>query len=158
MGHAPLPDLGTHFGCQIAATACGSSAASADQTGRRRKKPAFAPEHVTCSSGMLRPSFLPRNDAGLVGQYNATLAGTTLAPGIGRSLIGLFWLRTFEPSRILFVDADELDQVFDSEVSECLDAVVSGAIDPDDAVLDLHVTGDVSQPVFVLRRGARRHV
>ncbi len=63
-------------------------------------------------------------------------------------MIGLFWLRTFEPSRILFVDADELDQVFDSEVSECLDAVVYGAIDPDDAVLDLHVTGDVSQPVF----------
>ena len=67
----------------------------------------------------------------------------------GNRLIGLFWLPAFEPSRILFVDADELDQVFDSEVSECLDAVVSGAIDPDDAVLDLHVTGDVSQPVFV---------
>jgi hypothetical protein len=91
----------------------------------------------------------PKNDAGLIGQYNAALAGTTLAPGLSRSSVGLFWLRTFEPGWILFVYAGELDQVFDSEVSECLDAVVSGAIDPDYAVLDLHVTGDVSEPVFV---------
>ncbi len=67
----------------------------------------------------------------------------------GNRLIGLFWLPAFEPSRILFVDADELDQVFDSEVGEGLVASFSGAIDPDDAVLDLHLTGDVSQPVFV---------
>ena len=34
----------------------------------------------------------------------------------GSRLIGLFWFPGFEPSRIFFVDADELDQVFDSEV------------------------------------------
>ena len=32
---------------------------------------------------------------------------------------------------------------------ECLDAIFSDAMDPDDAVLELHLTGDVSQPVFV---------
>ena len=55
----------------------------------------------------------------------------------------------FEPSRVFFVDADEFDQVFDSEVGECLDAAFFDAIDPDDAVLDLHLTGDVSQPAFI---------
>ncbi len=67
----------------------------------------------------------------------------------GNSSIGLFRLPAFEPSRIFFVDADELDQVFDSEVGECLDTIFPGVIDPDDAVLDLHPTGDVSQPVCV---------
>src|SRR5258708_26170980 len=67
----------------------------------------------------------------------------------GSRLIGLLWLPAFEPSRIFFVEADELDQVFDSEVGECLDAIFSDAIDPDDTVLDLHFTGDVSQPAFV---------
>ena len=60
-----------------------------------------------------------------------------------------FWLPAFEPSRILFVYADKLDQVFDSEVGECLDAIFFDAINADDAVLNLHLTGDVSQPVFV---------
>jgi predicted deacylase len=44
---------------------------------------------------------------------------------------------------------DEFDQVLDSEARECLDAIFSDVTDPDDAVLDLHLTGDVSQPVFV---------
>ena len=48
-----------------------------------------------------------------------------------------------------FVDADELDQVFDSEVCECLDSKFSDAMDPDDAVLELHATRDVSKPVLV---------
>jgi len=76
----------------------------------------------------------------------------------GNRLIGLFWLPAFEPSRIPFVDADELDQVFDSEVGECLDAIFFGIIDPDDAVLDLHPTGDVSQPVFVFAEILRNTV
>ena len=72
------------------------------------------------------------------------------ASGVGRRLIGLFGLPALEPSRIFFVHPDELDQVFDTEVGERLDAIFSDAIDPDDAVLDLHFTGDVPQPVFVL--------
>ena len=67
----------------------------------------------------------------------------------GSRLIELFWFPGFEPSRVFFVDADELDQVFDSEVCECLDSKFSDAMDPDDAVLELHLTRDVSQPVFV---------
>jgi arginyl-tRNA synthetase len=43
-----------------------------------------------------------------------------------------------------------IDQVFDTEVGERLDTVFSDAIDPDDAILDLHFVGDVPQPVFVL--------
>jgi len=57
-------------------------------------------------------------------------------------------LPPFEPGRIFVVDADELDQVFDSEVCECQDATFSDAIDPDDAILDLHLADNVSQPLF----------
>ena len=68
----------------------------------------------------------------------------------GVRLIGLFGLPALEPSRIFFVHPDELDEVFDTEVGERLDAIFSDAIDLDDTVLDLHFTGDVPQPVFVL--------
>ena len=44
---------------------------------------------------------------------------------------------------VFLVEPDELDQVFDPEVGERLDAVFSDAIDPDGAVLDLHFIGDV---------------
>lgn len=53
---------------------------------------------------------------------------------------------------VFLVELDELDQVFDSEVGERLDAVFSDAIDPDDAVFDLHFYGDVAQPVFFYTR------
>jgi hypothetical protein len=73
-----------------------------------------------------------------------------LASGAGRKLFGLFGRRpALKQSRTFFVHPDELDQVFDAEVRERLDAVFSDAIDPDDAVLDLHFVGDVPQPVFV---------
>ncbi|WOH75524.1 hypothetical protein RX330_10650 [Bradyrhizobium sp. NDS-1] len=41
------------------------------------------------------------------------------------------------------------DQVVDSEVSEKLHAVFSGAIAPDSAMFNLHFIGDFSQPVFI---------
>jgi hypothetical protein len=68
---------------------------------------------------------------------------------VGRSLIGLFRWPALKQSRAFFVHTDEFDQVFNSEVGERLDAVFSDAVDPDDAVLDLHFVGDVAQPVFV---------
>jgi hypothetical protein len=49
---------------------------------------------------------------------------------------GSSWLPAFEPSWIFFVYTDELDQVFEPEGGECLDAIFSDAVDPDDAVLD----------------------
>ena len=58
-----------------------------------------------------------------------------------------FWLP--DSTRVLFVEPDQLDEVFDSEVGERLDAVFSDAIDPDDAILDFHFVGDVREPIFV---------
>ena len=148
MGHAPLPGVGTHFGCQIATTVCRLMRLPTKRKARRKLS-----LHAASMMSGVRPACCIRRflqeTCGVGWPVQRHVAGTQLAPGVSRSLIGLFWLRTFEPGRILFVDAGELDQVFDSEVSECLDAVVSGAINPDDAILDLHVTGDVSQPVFV---------
>ena len=45
---------------------------------------------------------------------------------------------------------DELDQALNAEVGERQDAFIADAIDPDDAVLDLHFVGDVPQPILVL--------
>lgn len=45
---------------------------------------------------------------------------------------------------------DELHQVLDPEVGERHDTVFADAIDPDDAVLDVHFIGDIPQPIFVL--------
>ncbi|SIO51629.1 hypothetical protein SAMN05443247_07002 [Bradyrhizobium erythrophlei] len=74
------------------------------------------------------------------------------ASGVGRRLIGLFWRPALKQLRAFLVHPDEFDQVFDSEVSEGLDAMFSDAIDPDGAVFDLHFIGDVSQPVFVFAK------
>ena len=54
-----------------------------------------------------------------------------------------------EQSRVFFVDLDKLDEVFNPEVRKRHDAIFADAIDPDDAVLDIHFAGDVVQPVFV---------
>jgi hypothetical protein len=40
---------------------------------------------------------------------------------------------------------DKLDQVFETKIGEGLDAVFSDAVDPDDAILDLHFVGDIAQ-------------
>ncbi len=50
---------------------------------------------------------------------------------------------------VFFVEPDELDQVFDAKVGERLNTIFADAIDPDQAVLDLHFDGNVAQPVFV---------
>jgi hypothetical protein len=47
----------------------------------------------------------------------------------------------------LFLDFDELDKVFYSEVGEGHDAVIADAVDPDDAVLCVHFIGDVIEDV-----------
>ena len=47
------------------------------------------------------------------------------------------------------MELDKLDEVFNSEVGKRHDAVISDAIDPDDAVLGIHFVGHVPQPVFV---------
>lgn len=44
---------------------------------------------------------------------------------------------------------DQLGQRLDSEVGERHDAVFSDAVDPDDAILDVHFIGHVVQPVLV---------
>lgn len=46
------------------------------------------------------------------------------ASGMGRRWIGLFWRPAFEPGRIFFVHAEEIDQVFDAEVGECRDTIL----------------------------------
>jgi hypothetical protein len=48
------------------------------------------------------------------------------------------------------VDLDEFDESFDAEVGECENAVVSDAIDPDDAVLGIHFESDVVNEVDTL--------
>jgi hypothetical protein len=37
-----------------------------------------------------------------------------------------------------------------------LDALVAEAVDPDDAIFDLHFIGDVAQPVCIPPRGPRQ--
>jgi hypothetical protein len=54
--------------------------------------------------------------------------------------------------RIVFVDFDQIDQVFDAEVGERHLALVVGAIDPDHAVLGLHFNSYIEQPVFVFAK------
>ncbi len=57
-----------------------------------------------------------------------------------------------EEATFLFVDPDELGQIFDPEVGEGEDTVVTNAEHPDDAVLNVHFTGDVAHPLFVLAK------
>ena len=47
---------------------------------------------------------------------------------------------------------DELHQVFDAEVGERLDAILPDAVDPDDAILDLHFDGDIAQQIFIFTK------
>lgn len=47
------------------------------------------------------------------------------------------------------MDFDEFDEGLDSEVGERPDGVVTDAVDPDDAVLDIHFVGNLVQPIFV---------
>lgn len=63
--------------------------------------------------------------------------------------VGSLRLRGSEERRVGFVDFDEFDEGLDSEVGERHDGVVTGAVDPDDAVLDVHFVGDLVQPIFV---------
>jgi hypothetical protein len=54
-----------------------------------------------------------------------------------------------EQRGIVFVHFDEIDQVFDSEVGERDYAVISEAVDPNHAVLGLHIVGYIEEPVLV---------
>lgn len=58
----------------------------------------------------------------------------------------------FEPGRVFFVDAEEIDQVFDTEVGEGLDAILTNAVDPDEAILNLHSDGDIAQQIFIFTK------
>lgn len=51
--------------------------------------------------------------------------------------------------QVRFVEPNQLNEVFDSDVSERLDAVLSDAMDQDDVVLDFHFVGNVPQPIFI---------
>jgi hypothetical protein len=53
---------------------------------------------------------------------------------------------------VFLVYPDEFDQVFDAEVGERHDTVVSDAKDPDKAVLRVHSIGNVPQPVLVFAK------
>lgn len=59
--------------------------------------------------------------------------------GVGRRVTG-------QAVHAFFVEPDQLDQVFDCEVRERLDAVFAEASDSDDPVLGLHFNRDVAQP------------
>lgn len=48
---------------------------------------------------------------------------------------------------VLFMDADQFEQVLEAEVGEGEDAVVIEAMDPDHAVFGLHFIGDFVKPV-----------
>ena len=54
----------------------------------------------------------------------------------------IFWRATLKQLGIFSVHLNGLDEAVDAEVSERLEPVFSGAIDPDGAVLDLHFVGD----------------
>lgn len=71
---------------------------------------------------------------------------------MGRRWIGLFWRPAFEPGRAFFVHPEEIDQVFDAEVGERLDTILPDAVDPDDAILDLHFDGDIAQQIFIFTK------
>ena len=58
----------------------------------------------------------------------------------------------FEPGRVFFVHAEEIDQVFDTEVGEGLDAILTKAVDPDEAILNLHFDGDIAQQIFIFTK------
>ena len=51
--------------------------------------------------------------------------------------------------RVLLSDLDQLDEILDTEVGEREDAIVVKAVDPYDAILDLHFKGDVVQQVYI---------
>ena len=55
---------------------------------------------------------------------------------------------TLEQRRVGFMGFDEIDEVVDSEVGEGQNAVIAEPVDPYDAVLCVHLVGDVVQPVF----------
>jgi hypothetical protein len=65
-------------------------------------------------------------------------------PDLSRFVSGVF------AHRALFSDVDQLDEILDTEVGEREDAIVVKAVDPYDAVLDLHFKGDVVQQVYLL--------
>lgn len=74
------------------------------------------------------------------------------ASGVGRRWIGLFWRAAFEPGRIFFVHAEEIDQVFDAEVGECRDTILPDAVNPDDVILNLHFDDDIAQQIFIFTK------
>ena len=47
---------------------------------------------------------------------------------------------------------DKILEILDTEVGERHDAVIADAVDPDDAVLDLHFGGNIPQPIFVFAK------
>jgi hypothetical protein len=67
----------------------------------------------------------------------------------GRRLVGSFPLPAREQLGVFFVEPDELDQVFDAKVGGRLNTILAEAIDPDQAVLNLHFDGNVAQSVLV---------
>src|SRR6202049_2760575 len=66
------------------------------------------------------------------------------------AVLSLWIDRTLEEVGIGFVDLDDAGEGFDAEVSEGHDALLTRAVDPDQAVLLVHFAGDVPQPVLVL--------
>jgi len=64
---------------------------------------------------------------------------------------------------VVLMYLNKVDQVLDSEVGERHHAVVGIPVDPDDPVFDVHLAGDVEQPVFAFAEilgdaTDRRHV
>jgi len=62
--------------------------------------------------------------------------------------VGLLF-RAFERLGVVVVHPDEVLEILDAKVGERQDSVLADAVNPDDAVLDLHFIGNVRQPTFV---------
>ena len=67
---------------------------------------------------------------------------------------GLLGRPAFEQFGIVFIDLDELDEAFDAEVGERLDAVFANAKDPD-WLRPRSPSLAVSQPIFVFAEAPR---
>jgi hypothetical protein len=64
----------------------------------------------------------------------------------------IFAVAPLEQREVFFVHFDEIDQVLDSKIGERHNAVLADPADPDHAVLDFHLHGDVEEPILIVAK------
>jgi transposase-like protein len=118
------------------------SAGLADRSSRpsRLDRPT-PPEQVETIIALRRQRLCGNHIAAQAGVSPATVSRVLQRAGSGR---GLWW----EVS-LGFVLADEILNGIDAVLGESHDAVVVGAVDPDQTVFRFHADGDIGEPVFV---------